>query len=76
MHYKKGLSAFFKAEQDIQIEANPYATSITSPVSLPGMRVLAALGKIHGIDTSDLDTIIQETERKFGLGQRRSENFE
>lgn len=69
MHYKKALSGFFKAEVDIQVEANPYSMTIVSPVSLPGMRVVSALGKLHGIDTTDLDKIVAETEKKFGLGQ-------
>ena len=67
MHFKRFLSPLYRAEQDIQIEANPYATRITSPVSLPSMRVISELGKLHGIDTTELDIIIQNTEQKFGV---------
>jgi hypothetical protein len=69
MHYKKVLSGFFKAEVDIQIEANPYSMTIVAPVSLPWMRVLSDLGKLHGIDTTDVDKIVSDTERKFGIKQ-------
>ena len=65
-HYKKVLSPFFRAEVDIGVEANPYAMEISTPVNLPGMRVLSELAKQHGINTEDLDQIILRTEQKFG----------
>ncbi len=67
LHYKKILSSFFKAEMDIQTEANPYATEIVSPVNLPSMKIMVELCKMHGIDTSEVEKIIQETEKKFGI---------
>jgi len=67
MHYKRLLSPFYEAELDIQTEANPYTTEVFTPVNLPSMRILSQLAKQHGIDSSDLDRIIETTEKKFGL---------
>jgi len=67
LHYKKALSSFFKAEMDVQTEANPYATRIVTPVNIPSMKIMVQLARKHGIDTSEVDKIIRETEKKFGL---------
>jgi len=70
LHYKKALSSFFKAEMDVQTEANPYATKITTPINIPPMKVMTQLAKLHGIDTSEVDRIIEETEKKFGVDKK------
>lgn len=67
MHFKRLLSPFYRAQLDIDTEANPYAQRIVGPVNVPYLKVISELGKLHGVDTSALDKIIRETEIKFKL---------
>lgn len=67
MHYKRILSPFYRAELDVQVEANPYAQNIVSPVNLPLFKVLSQLAKMHNVDTSELDAIIERSKEKFGM---------
>ena len=64
-HFKR--SPLFRAEQYVTTEANPYATHLLVPVSVPFWEVLVALAKQHGIDTSQLETIIEESKKKNGM---------
>jgi len=68
LHFKQRIfGAFFSSGQDIQVEANPYATTIVAPVNLLSLRALTELCKLHGIDTTDLDEIIKMTDEKFKM---------
>lgn len=64
IHFKKVFS--YKAELDIQVESNPYTTKIVVPVNLPGLKLLQQLAKQHGIDTTEVNMIIEKTEKRFG----------
>lgn len=64
-HFKKLFKKFYWAEQDIQVESNPFHTQIVTPVNLPTLKILSELGKLHNIDTSEIDRIIERTEKKF-----------
>ena len=66
IHYKKLLRPFYLAEQDISVEANPYAMDTISPVYLPLFKIVSELGTKNNIDTSEIDVIIKTTEQKFG----------
>jgi len=67
LHFKGRLSMFFKAEQDIMAEANPYSTEITTLVNLSWLEALSGLCKLHGIETKQLDELIKKTREKFGV---------
>jgi len=68
MHYKQKLfSLFFKAEQRVLIEANPYSMGLLTPVAIPQAKLLSQLGKLHGLDTSEVDALIEASEKHFGL---------
>lgn len=64
LHYKRALRPFYKAEQDILVETNPYATEIISPVNMPLYKILSELARKHEIDTSEIDAIIKRTEKR------------
>jgi len=66
-HFKKLFRSFFKAELDIHVESNPYATEVVTPIVLPRLKLLRQIAKQHGIDTSEVDLIIERSQRKFNV---------
>jgi len=61
IHLKR--SSLYRAEQDIQVEASPYTTRKVAPVNIPSIKILSQLARQHGIDTTELDKIIEESEK-------------
>ena len=55
-------SFFFKTAQKVLVEANPYSVRKITPVNIPFWEVISKLAKLHGIDTSKIDKILEESK--------------
>jgi len=57
-------SFLFRTAQEIIVESNPYNVSKIAPVVIPFWEMMSKLAKLHGIDTSRIDKILQESQKK------------
>jgi len=67
-HLKK--SGFFPAEQDIMLEANPYATKIIQKESIPLYEAIFKLLEVHDIhdeSTEKMKEIIKNSKKRWGV---------
>ena len=64
IHYKR--TGFYQAEQDVSTESNPYSITYLVPTAIPQAELLSQLGKLHNLDTSEIDELIERSKRKFG----------
>jgi hypothetical protein len=60
--------ALYKAQQDVQIASNPYATKIVQPASIPLYEMLAQLAEAHGLDTTSIRKIISDSKAAVAEG--------
>ena len=65
MHYKGKLKFLFRSEMDIHIESSPYTSEVVVPVELIIIKVIRDLAKDHGIDTTELDALIERSKRNY-----------
>lgn len=58
LHLK--VMPFYRVEQQIQVESNPYSQRVLTPVMVPMWKVLIELGKKEGIDVSEMEKTLNE----------------
>jgi hypothetical protein len=58
-HFKK--MPFYRIEQTINVESNPYSQTKLTPVMIPMWTTLMALAKKEGLDVSEMQKILDST---------------
>lgn len=58
LHLK--IMPFYRVEQQIQVEANPYSNRVLTPVMVPMWKILIELGKKEGLDVSEMEKTLNE----------------
>lgn len=56
-HFKK--MPFYRIEQTINVESNPYSQTKLTPVMIPMWRTLMALAEKEGLDVSEMQKILE-----------------
>ena len=59
IHFKK--MRFYRIEQEIQVESNPYSQDRLAPVMIPMWKMMVELGKREGIDVSEMEKILRKS---------------
>lgn len=58
LHLK--IMPFYRVEQQIQVEANPYSNRVLTPVMVPMWKILIELGRKEGLDVSEMEKTLNE----------------
>lgn len=58
LHLK--IMPFYRVEQQIQVEANPYSNRVLTPVMVPMWKLLIEIGRKEGLDVSEMEKTLNE----------------
>ena len=56
IHFKR--APFYRVEQDINVESNPYSQNKLAPVTVPLYKLLMDWGKKEGLDVTEIEKIL------------------
>ena len=61
VHFKR--APFYRVEQDVNVESNPYSNTKVTPVSLPQLRLFAVMARERGMvkDAEEMEEIIKRS---------------